>query len=149
MGNGFNFISEPLEESLVVNGSFIGELKTSINKKDFDFGVSLYEVLPNGEYFSLSYIVGRASYANDITNRELLEPNKIVTIPFSNTKLVSKKLSIGSRLLVYINVNKNPFSDLNYGTGKEVSQETSADSGEPLQVRWYTDSFVEIPIWKD
>lgn len=149
MGNGFNFISEPLEKSLVVNGSFIGELKASINKKDFDFGVSLYEVLPNGEYFSLSYIVGRASYANDITKRELLEPNKIVTIPFSNTKLVSKKLSVGSRILVYINVNKNPFSDLNYGTGKEVNQETSTDSGEPLQVRWYTNSFVEIPIWRD
>ncbi|APQ18797.1 CocE/NonD family hydrolase [Maribacter hydrothermalis] len=149
MGNGFNFISKPLEESIIVNGSFIGQLKVSINKKDFDFGVTLYEVMPNGEYFSLSYIIGRASYADDITKRKLLEPNKIETIRFSNTHLVSKKLSKGSRLLVYINVNKNPFSELNYGTGKKVAEENIKDAKEPLKIKWYNDSFVEIPIWKD
>lgn len=147
--NGFNFISEPLEESILVNGSFIGELRVSINKEDFDYGVTLYEVMPDGKLFHLSYIIGRASYAKDITNRKLLVPNKIETIPFSNTHLVSKKLSKGSRLLVYINVNKNPFSELNYGTGKEVSKETINDANEPLEVKWYNDSFVEIPIWID
>jgi hypothetical protein len=149
MGNGFNFISEPLEESIIVNGSFIGELKVRINKKDFDFGVTLYELMPDGNYFSLSYIVGRASYAKDITQRKLLNPNEIETIPFSNTHLISKKLSKGSRLLIYINVNKNPFSELNYGTGKVVSEETIRDAIEPLKIKWYNDSFVEIPIWKD
>ncbi len=149
MGNGFNFISETLKESILVNGSFIGELKVSINKNDFDFGVTLYEVMPNGEYFSLSYIIGRASYAEDITKRTLLKSNKIETIQFSNTHLVSKKISKGSRLLIYINVNKNPFSELNYGTGKVVSQETIRDANEPLQVKWYNDSFIEIPIWRD
>lgn len=149
MSEGFSFISEPLEESILVNGSFIGELNVSINKKDFDYGVTLYEVTPDGNYFHLSYIIGRASYANDITNRELLEPNKITTIPFSNTHLISKKLSKGSRLLIYIDVNKNPFSELNYGTGKVVSEEKINDANEPLKVNWYSDSFVEIPIWKD
>ena len=149
MSNGFNYISEPFEESILVNGSFIGELKVSINKNDFDYGVTLYEVTPNGEFFHLSYIIGRASYANDITHRKLLQPNKIETISFSNTHLISKKLSIGSRLLVYINVNKNPFSELNYGTGNEVSEETMSDAKQPLKVKWYNDSFVEIPIWKD
>tara|TARA_R110002073_G_scaffold4213_1_gene27954 strand:+ start:94679 stop:96421 length:1743 start_codon:yes stop_codon:yes gene_type:complete len=148
MRNGFNFISEPLEESILVSGSFIGELNVSINKKDFDYGITLYEVLPNGKYFHLSYSIGRASYSKDNTERKLLKPNKIETIPFSNTHLVSKKLSIGSRLLVYVNVNKNPFSELNYGTGKIVSEETIDDANEPLKVKWYTDSFVEIPIWK-
>lgn len=149
MGNGFNFISKPLNESIIVNGSFIGELKVSINKKDFDFGVTLYEVMPNGEYFSLSYIIGRASYADDITKRKLLKPNEIETVRFSNTHLVSKKLSKGSRLLVYINVNKNPFSELNYGTGKKVAEENIKDAKEPLKIQWYNDSFVKIPIWKD
>ncbi len=149
LSNGFNFISEPFKEPIIVNGSFIGELKVSINKKDFDYGVTLYEVMPDGNYFHLSYIIVRASYAKDVTKRELLKPNEIETIPFSNTHLVSKKLSKGSRLLVYINVNKNPFSELNYGTGKIVSVETISDANEPLKVKWYNDSFVEIPIWKD
>ncbi len=149
MRNGFNFISEPLTESIIVNGSFLGELQVSINKKDFDYGVTLYEVLPDDTYFSLSYIVGRASYAKDITKRSLLRPNEKETLPFTNTHLVSKKVHQGSRLMVYVNVNKNPFSELNYGTGKLVSEETIKDAKTPLTVKWHTDSFVEIPIWRD
>ncbi|MFZ6664609.1 CocE/NonD family hydrolase [Peijinzhouia sedimentorum] len=149
LSNGFNFISEPFEEAILVNGSFIGELHLSTNKQDLDFGVTLYEVMPNGELFHLSYIIGRASYAKDITERSLLPPNEIVNISFSNTHLVSKKLRKGSRLLVYINVNKNPFSELNYGSGKEVSKESINDAGEPMMVKWYNTSFVEVPIYRD
>jgi predicted acyl esterase len=147
--DGFSFISAPLTESVQVNGSFIGELKASINKKDFDYGITLYEAREDGTFFHLSYIVGRASYAHDITTRKLLTPNKTETIPFSNTHLVSKKIKKGSRLLIYVNVNKNSFSELNYGTGKEVRDETILDAKEPLIVKWYTDSYVEIPIWKE
>jgi putative CocE/NonD family hydrolase len=147
--NGYFFISEPLDKPIVVNGAFEGEIKALINKKDMDLGVVLYEVMPNGEYFHLSYFLGRASYAKDITTRNLLVPNKIETIPFTNTRLVSKQLSKGSRLLVVINVNKNAFAQLNYGTGKDVSDETIKDAKEPLKIKWYNDSFVKIPIWKN
>ncbi|MFG4002633.1 CocE/NonD family hydrolase [Flavobacterium aquidurense] len=146
--NGFVFISDPLEEPILINGSFVGEIKASINKNDMDIGVTLYEVMPNGEYFHLSYFLGRASYAKDITKRNLLKPNKIVTIPFSNTHLVSKQLNKGSRLLVVLNVNKNPFSELNYGTGKVVAEETIKDAKESLKIKWYNNSFVKIPILK-
>ena len=144
--NGFFFISEPLKEPMLINGSFSGQIKTSINKRDVDIGVTLYEVLPNGEIFHLSYFIGRASYAKDISKRVLLEPDTIESISFSNTHLISKRLMKGSRLLVEINVNKNPFSQLNYGTGKEVSKESIVDAITPLRIRWYNDSFVKIPI---
>jgi uncharacterized protein len=146
--NGFNFISEPLKEPMLINGSFLGEIKASINKVDMDIGITLYEVLPNGDYFHLSYFIGRASYANNITQRKLLQPNVIETIPFSNTHLVSKQLRKGSRLLIHLNINKNPFSELNYGTGKTVTEETIKDAKEPLKIKWYNDSFVKIPILK-
>ncbi|WP_431242802.1 CocE/NonD family hydrolase [Flavobacterium sp. P21] len=146
--NGYAFISEPLKNPILINGSFLGEIKASINKKDMDLGVTLYEVLPNGEYFHLSYFIGRASYAKDSTKRILLDPNGIETISFSNTHLISKQLNKGSRLLVVINVNKNAFAQLNYGTGKEVSDETIKDAKEPLKIKWYNDSFIKIPIWK-
>jgi uncharacterized protein len=146
--NGFNFISEPLKDPILVNGSFLGEIKASINKLDMDIGVTLYEVMPNGDYFHLSYFIGRASYANDITQRQLLRPDIIESIPFTNTHLVSKQLSRGSRLLIHLNVNKNPFSELNYGTGKVVTEETIKDASESLKIKWYNDSFVKIPIWK-
>ena len=37
---------------------------------------------------------------------------------------------------------------VNYGTGKDVSDESIADATVPLEVRWRNDSYVQIPIWK-
>nr|WP_199001753.1 CocE/NonD family hydrolase [Flavobacterium sp. ASV13] len=146
--NGYVFISDPIKEPFLVNGSFLGEIKASINKKDMDIGVTLYEVMPDGTYFHLAYFIGRASYAKDSTHRNLLKPDTIESIPFSNTHLVSKQLSKGSRLLITLNVNKNPFSELNYGTGKIVTEESIKDAKEPLRIKWCNDSFVKIPVWK-
>ena len=43
-------------------------------------------------------------------------------------------------------VNKNSIAQVNMGTGKDVSDESLSDAGEPLQVRWHTDSYVNIPF---
>lgn len=144
--SGFSFISDPIKRTVLVNGSFSGELNVTINKHDFDFGVTLYEVLPDGRYFHLSYIVARASYSKDITRRQLLKPGVPTKIAFTNTKLVSRQLEKDSRLLIQIDVNKNSFSELNYGTGKPVSAETIQNSADPLVVQWSEESFVVIPI---
>jgi len=81
-----------------------------------------------------------------MTRRKLLTPGKMESIPFDRTRLVGRRLSKGSRLLVVVNVNKNPFAQVNYGTGKDVSDESSADGKVPLRVRWHSESFVRIPI---
>jgi hypothetical protein len=47
---------------------------------------------------------------------------------------------------VVLNVNKNRYSQLNYGTGKDPSDESIADAAEPLQAKWRNDSYVPIPI---
>jgi len=146
---GIFFVSEPMRASLLINGSFEGEIMASINKMDLDIGITLFELTPNGTYFHLSYSIFRASYAKDITKRNLLTPEAKETIPFTNTHLVSKQLQKGSRLVVALDVNKNPFSQVNYGTGKEVNEETIADAKEPLKIKWFTDSYVKIPIWMD
>lgn len=144
--NGFCFISKPFRKSLIVNGAFKGSITASINKKDMDYSVVLYEVTPKGEYFELTYFLGRASYAHDMTKRTLLQPGRITTIPFDQTKIVSRQMAKGSRLLVIINVNKSRFAQINYGTGKDVSDESIADAKKPLKVKWFNNSYVEIPV---
>ena len=147
VGNGFSFVTRPFEEDFELTGSFFGELKASINKKDMDCSIVLYEQTPEGEYFKLTLrYVGRASYAKDISRRQLLTPNEISSIPFTNVRMTSKKISIGSRLVLVLNINKHAYEQLNYGTGKDVSDETMTDAQVPLIVRWYNDSFVKIPI---
>lgn len=143
---GIVFVGEPFQEPVSVDGTLSGELRVRINKKDFDPGVQLYELTPEGKYFCLTYFMGRGSYASDMTRRRLLTPGKIETIPFERTRMVNKQLSPGSRLVVVVNVNKNSFAQVNYGTGKDVSDESIADAGAPLRVEWLGDSFVRIPI---
>jgi putative CocE/NonD family hydrolase len=140
------FVSEPFEQPVSVNGLFRATLRGLVNKKDLDLAVVLYEVMPDGKYFYLSYTVQRASYAADMSRRQLLAPNRVATIKLDKTLLVSRQLSKGSRLLVVVDVNRGPFAQVNYGTGKDVSDESVKDAKEPLRVEWFNDSYVEVPI---
>jgi len=146
--SGLFFISEPLTEPVSIDGMFEGQLKASINKRDMDLGVTLFEVMPDGRYFHLSYYMGRASYSKDMSKRNLLTPGKIESISFDRTRMVCRQLSKGSRLLVVLNINKNSGAQVNYGTGRDVSDETMEDGKVPLQIKWYNDSVIKIPVWK-
>ncbi len=144
--NGLFFVSKPFDREISINGFITGRLKGIFNKKDLDICLTFYEMMPDGSYFNLSYFLGRASYQKDMSKRVLLRPGKVETIDFERSRMVSKKLSRGSRLLVVLNVNKNPFAQINYGTGKNVSDETIADAKEPLLIRWLSDSFIRVPV---
>ena len=143
---GLFFVTQPFDKQVSVNGMFSGVLKATINKKDMDIGVTLYEVMPDGRYFALGYFLGRASYAHDMTVRTLLHPGQMETIPFSRSRMVSRQLSKGSRLLVVLDINKNSSAQVNYGTGKDVADEYIRDAKVPLKIKWHTDSFINVPI---
>lgn len=147
--NGLVFTTGPFQKDFNINGSFSGNLWTTINKKDMDVSLALYELMADGKYFFLTRYVGRASFAKDNTKRQLLKPNKRENISFDNTRFVSKKINKGSRLVILLNINKHPFEIINYGSGKPVSDETIKDAGVPLQIKWHNDSFIKIPIWKE
>lgn len=144
--NGLVFTSDPLPAPIAVNGSFLGRLQVVSNKKDVDIGINLYEQTPDGRYFQLSYFIGRASYAASLEKRQLLTPGNVNVFSFSNTRMISKQLAKGSRLVVVININQNPFEEINYGTGKEVSKETIADAGDPILLQWRNDSYIQIGV---
>ena len=149
ISGGLVFKSQKFEKDFAINGSFTGKLFATINKKDLDVSLALYELMPNGKYFFLTRYMGRASYAKDNAKRQLLRLNQKESIPINVTRFVSKKISKGSQLVVLLNVNKHPFEIINYGSGKEVSDETIKDAHEPLQVKWHNDSFIDIPIQTD
>jgi putative CocE/NonD family hydrolase len=144
--NGILLLSDPLESDTEISGRFTGEMKAMINKKDMDFSLAVFEVMPDSTYFMLSYFMGRASYAKDIQQRNLLRPGRKETIPFTNSYMTSRKLSKGSRIAVVLNINKTPFEQINYGSGKPVSEETIKDAGAPLEIKWFADSFIRLPV---
>lgn len=146
---GLVFTTKPFEKEFLINGSFTGELVATINKKDMDISLALYELMPDEKYFFLTRYVGRASFAKDPAKRQLLQPGKKIHTPFDITRFISKKINKGSRLVVLLNINKHPFEVINYGSGKPVSEETISDAGEPLSIKWYNESYIRIPVWNE
>ena len=147
--DGLIFTSDALEEAVIVNGSFLGDLEFSMNKKDVDFSVILYQLTPEGTYFHLSYYMGRASYAKNREKRILLKQHQLQTVHFENSKLISKKIEKGSRFVVVVNVNKNNNAQINYGTGKDVNAESIKDAKVPLHITFTGQSSISIPIWRN
>jgi putative CocE/NonD family hydrolase len=146
--NAAVFVSEPLKHSQVFSGLFSGKLDFTINKMDVDLTIALYELLGNGEYVELfdpAYEF-RASYARDHVNRRLLRAGERQQLTFKSDRLTSRKLESGSRLVMVLSVNKRPDRQINYGTGGAVNEESVAEAGTPVRIRWYSDSYIDLPI---
>jgi hypothetical protein len=139
------FVTAPFEAPTTLMGSFTGELTFITNKKDIDLGVTVYEAMPDGKLFHLGYALHRASYADNPAKRRLLDPGKLQKLAFETT-MVSRQMLAGSRLLALVDINKHPMAQVNYGTGKDVSDESVQDAGAPLRIEILSGSFFEVPI---
>jgi putative CocE/NonD family hydrolase len=143
---GLVFTTDPFDGPVSVNGLFSATLRFVSNKKDLDIALVLYEAMPDGKFFHLSYTVARASYAKDMSKRSLLTPGELQTLTLDKTLLVSRQLNKGSRLVLVLDVNRSPDAQVNHGTGKDVSDESIADATEPLKIQWLTDSYITVPM---
>ena len=47
--------------------------------------------------------------------------------------------------MLMVSAIRQPNLQINYGTGRDVSDESVADAKEPLRVRWYGGSYLELP----
>jgi putative CocE/NonD family hydrolase len=144
--NGLVFVSEPLAKPTEMSGLFSGHLEFIANKSDFDFQVSLYELSPEGDYFQLAPYWSRASYVQDLTHRNPLVAGKRQSFDFRSVRLMSRQLKAGSRLVAVLSIVKEPGREINYGTGKEVVDESIADAKTPLQISWFGGSYLDLPV---
>jgi uncharacterized protein len=145
LSTGYAFLTQPFTKSVEVSG-FDASIHLRVNKRDLDVGLALYEMLPNGKLFELSYFTERASYARDMSRRHILTPGAETTVPFVQGYLFSRWVQKGSRLLLTVDVNMNPFAEINYGTGNDVSSESIHDDGKQMEVDWLTNSYVGVRI---
>jgi predicted acyl esterase len=146
--NALVFATDPLPAATEISGLPSGHLELVANKRDFDFGISIYELRKDGTYLSLPPYQSRASYVADIARRRLLTPGARTTLDWKNVRLVSQRCEAGSRIVMVIGPIRNPGQQINYGTGGDVNAETAADAGEPLTIKWSTRSYLELPVWR-
>jgi putative CocE/NonD family hydrolase len=144
--NAIVLVGDPVAQTTELIGRFSGDLRFIANRKDFDLVVTLYELNQAGEYFELSWYLTRASLARDRSHRHLLKPGRRQRLVFTSARPVARQLQPGSRLVVTVGINKHPGAQINYGTGKDVSDETIADADAPLRIEWSGNSSIEIPL---
>ncbi|HEY3776847.1 MAG TPA: CocE/NonD family hydrolase [Rhizomicrobium sp.] len=140
------FVSAPFAEPVEVSGLFSGTLRFVTNKRDFDFAIELYELTPDHKYLQFAWYLARASYIADRSHRHLLAPNVPPQLTFHSGRLTAAQFARGSRLVVLLSAVRQPNTEINYGTGKEVARETIADARRPLKVEWSNSSVVDIPV---
>ncbi|WP_394225393.1 CocE/NonD family hydrolase [Pseudoalteromonas spongiae] len=133
-------------EDMELTGAISGFFDISVNKKDVDIGFNYYEVTTEGEVFHLNNYRSRASYADDMGERRLLMPNKKRRVPIVNARFTSKLIKKGSKIVLVLNVNKNTDAQVNLGSGKPVNHESIADTGEPMNLKWYLSSEINLPL---
>ena len=146
--NAVLFVSDPLKDAKEVSGLFSGKLDFTINKMDVDLTIALYELLPGGDYVQLfdpAYEI-RASYAHDRVIRQLLRAGERQQLTFKSDRLTSRKLESGSRVVMVLGVSKRADRQINYGTGNAVNEESTEDARVPVKIRWYSDSYIDLPI---
>ena len=144
--NSVKTVSAPFATATEVSGLFSGSLDFITNKKDFDFQIQLYELTPKGEYVQLAPYWSRASYVGDLSQRRLLTPGKRTHLEFTSGRLMSRQMEPGSRIVIVLSILKSPGQQINFGTGKDVNDETVADGKEPLTIQWFGDSFIDVPV---
>jgi len=142
------FVSEPILKTTEFNGSFSLRLDFTVNKMDVDLNVILYERRADGDYIRLFSPTNevRASYARDRVHRRLMRAGERQELVIRGERMTSRQLQPDSRLVMVLGVNKRPDREINYGTGNDVSEESIADARPPLKIRWYNDSYLEIPV---
>jgi hypothetical protein len=144
--NGLVFVSEPLTKSTEMSGLFSGHLDFVVNKRDFDFQIALYELTAGRDYVQLAPYWSRASYVADLAHRHLLKRGTRQSLDFRSVRLMSRQLKEGSRIVAVLSILKEPGRQINYGTGREVIDESIADAKVPLQITWFASSYVDLPV---
>jgi putative CocE/NonD family hydrolase len=145
--NAVLYQSDPLPKATRVSGLVKGRLDFEVNKMDMDLNIAMYELRSSGEYlrlFNPAYEL-RLSYAADRVHRHLLKAGERQAVSFTVERMTSRQLEKGSRLVMVLRVSKRPDREINYGTGADVSEESMADGRAPLKVRWFNDSYIEVP----
>jgi len=149
--NQLVFLSDALKEDRSLVGQMELGVYIELDVKDTDFTVSAYEKTALGETIYLGSDRLRARYRDGLKTSKLVLPGEINLYKFDDFYFTARKLSKGSRILVVLSHNNNPYTQKNYNSGKEVSKENGKD-GKVATVKLHHSkkypSYFKLPVRK-
>ncbi len=104
--------------------------------------------MPDGNYFHLFAPAEefRASYLRDPGARRLLAPGAAESLTFTGRRVTAVRVESGARLVMVLRVSKRPDREINYGSGRAVSGESSAAGRVPMKLSLLRGSYLDLPI---
>jgi uncharacterized protein len=127
-GDGLVFVTDRLEESVVIAGRPHLELWASMDVPDTDIRARLYVIDPNGASLLLSRDAIRARYRNSLEVADLVEPGKVERYVLDQFSMIGIRIEAGSRLQLVVDPDNSVYSQRNFNSGGIVAEETLADS---------------------
>ena len=150
-GAGVVFHTEPFAEATELTGNVRFTASIAMDVPDTDFGVTLYEIKPDGTSIQLTGDVMRARYRESFRQEKLVKPGEINRYVFDHFTFISRKIAKGSRLRLVFAALNTIYYEKNYNSGGIVANESAKDA-KTAHVTLYHDaqhaSFLELPIVK-
>lgn len=126
--NQLVYVSEPLPEEQTLTGQCEFGAYLSLNVKDTDVNVALYEMMANGEINYLGHDRIRARYRNSLEKAEMVIPGKVELYKFDDFPVTARIINKESRLVLIVSTAADMFTQKNYNSGKDVSTEGGEDA---------------------
>jgi putative CocE/NonD family hydrolase len=151
LGNGLVYHSEPFAEDTEISGFVRLVAWISMDVPDTDFGVDLYEIMPDGKSVQLTGDMLRARYRDSAVPEKLAKPGEINRYEFSGFTFFSRRIAKGSRLRLVLSSPNSIYLEKNYNSGGVVAEESGKDA-HTAHVTLYHDSdhpsALELPLVK-
>ena len=143
--------SNPLKETIEVNGKIAFEGYISMDVVDADFEISVYEITSNNESIFLQRDQLRARYRKSLETPELVKKNTIEKYIFEGENMFSRSVKKGSRLRFVFSMVDKPQVQRNYMTAEDPSVQ-QAKNAKKATIKLYHNakypSKISIPILK-
>ena len=148
-GKQLVYHSSPFSKDTELSGFFKLAAWLSIDQSDTDFGVSVYEVDPNGQSILLTTDQLRARYREGLRQAVPITTRRPLRYDFDHFTFVSRLVAKGSRLRLVIGPINSIYTQKNYNSGKNVSAESMRDA-RPVTVSLIHDrghpTVLSVPI---
>lgn len=142
------YLSEPLEEDLIISGNINVKLYVSSNAKDTAFTAKVMEVLPNGNAYDIRDSITTLAYRNSSTHAQKYKPGSIVEIGME-TSPITWTVKKGSRIRLDISSSNFPAYNVHSNTeGPWAEQSEYKIAKQSIYMGGIFKSYIELPTIK-
>lgn len=141
--------SKPIDRTLTISGQIRFTAFISMDVKDADFEILLYEVKPDGEVVFLTTDFLRARYRNGLESQDFPVSGTICKYEFKTTYLIVRQLSKGSRIRLILRNLNSPHYEKNFQSGGVISNENFLVAKSGVFKFYHNSAYpsrLEIPI---